>query len=72
MRVLLRRLAVVAPLVLATVAAGAQPPQQANQLQLRARRDSLESELQRIAVVDRKVMVVMRDGLKMQADIYRP
>ncbi|MBK6458482.1 MAG: CocE/NonD family hydrolase [Gemmatimonadetes bacterium] len=72
MRVLLLRLAVVAPLLLATVAAGAQPPQQANQLQLRARRDSLESELQRIAVVDRKVMVVMRDGLKMQADIYRP
>ena len=72
MRVLLLRLAVVAPLLLATVAAGAQPPQQANQLQLRARRDSLESELQRIAIVDRKVMVVMRDGLKMQADIYRP
>ena len=59
-------------LLLASVAATAQPPQQANQLQLRARRDSLESELQRIAVVDRKVMVVMRDGLKMQADIYRP
>lgn len=72
MRVLLRRLAVVSPLLFASVAATAQPPQQANQLQLRARRDSLERELQRIAVVDRKVMVVMRDGLKMQADIYRP
>ncbi|MCC6930917.1 MAG: CocE/NonD family hydrolase [Gemmatimonadaceae bacterium] len=43
-----------------------------NTVQLRARRDSLESELQRIAIVDRKVMVVMRDGLRMQADIYRP
>ncbi len=72
MRVLLRRLAVVAPLVLATVAAGAPPPQQPHPHHRRARRDSLESELQRIAVVDRKVMVVMRDGLKMQADIYRP
>jgi uncharacterized protein len=49
----------------------AQPPQQ-NQLQLRAHRDSLEAELQRIAVIDRKVMVTMRDGLRMQADIYRP
>jgi hypothetical protein len=37
-----------------------------------ARRDSLERELQRIAVVDRKLMVPMRDGAKMQFDIYRP
>ena len=39
---------------------------------LAARRDSLERELQRIAVVDRKVMVPMRDGVKMQFDVYRP
>ncbi|HEX4932919.1 MAG TPA: CocE/NonD family hydrolase, partial [Gemmatimonadaceae bacterium] len=70
MRSILRLVAVV-PL-LAAVAAGAQPPQLGNTLQLRARRDSLEGELQRIAVVDRKVMVMMRDGLRMQADIYRP
>jgi putative CocE/NonD family hydrolase len=37
-----------------------------------ARRDSLERELQRIAVVDRKLMVAMRDGAKMQFDVYRP
>ena len=37
-----------------------------------ARRDSLERELQRIAVVDRKLMVPMRDGAKMQFDVYRP
>lgn len=72
MRRLVSRLtALLASLVVATQAA-AQPPQQPNSLQLRARRDSLEGELQRIAVVDRKVMVVMRDGLRMQADIYRP
>lgn len=72
MRPLLRRFAAAAPVVLFALVASAQPPQQANVLQLRARRDSLEAELQRIAIIDRKVMVTMRDGLKMQADIYRP
>jgi len=71
MRVTLRRIAAALPLLIAATAL-AQPPQQANVVQLRARRDSLERELQRIAVIDRKVMVSMRDGLKMQADIYRP
>ena len=42
------------------------------QARLRVRRDSLEAALQAIAVVDRKVMVAMRDGVRMQADIYRP
>ena len=37
-----------------------------------ARRDSLERELQRIAVVERKLMVPMRDGARMQFDVYRP
>ncbi|MCC6317151.1 MAG: CocE/NonD family hydrolase [Gemmatimonadaceae bacterium] len=51
----------------------AQPPQNAQaQAQLRARRDSLEAELQRFAIVDRKLMVSMRDGVRMQADVYRP
>ncbi len=36
------------------------------------RRNAIESELQSIAVVERKVMVTMRDGKRMQADIYRP
>ena len=39
---------------------------------LASRRDSLERELQRIAVVDRKLMIPMRDGAKMQFDVYRP
>lgn len=37
-----------------------------------ARRWALEKELQAIAVVERKVMVRMRDGKRMAADIYRP
>lgn len=67
-----RRFVAAAPLLLFAATARAQPPQQANLAQLRAQRDSLEAELQRVAIVDRKVMVTMRDGLKMQADIYRP
>lgn len=72
MRVLLHRFVAAAALALLGATASAQPPQLPNVLQLRARRDSLEGELQRLAVIDRKVMVTMRDGLKMQADIYRP
>jgi predicted acyl esterase len=37
-----------------------------------ARRWALEKELQAIAVIERKVMVPMRDGKRMAADIYRP
>ncbi|MFN8574743.1 MAG: CocE/NonD family hydrolase [Gemmatimonadaceae bacterium] len=50
----------------------AQPPTPQNVQQLRARRDSLEAELQKVAFVDRKLMVPMRDGVRMQADVYRP
>jgi putative CocE/NonD family hydrolase len=37
-----------------------------------ARRDSLERELQSIAVVERKLMIPMRDGTRIQFDVYRP
>ena len=40
--------------------------------ELIARRNAIEAELQSIAVVERKVMVPMRDGKRMQADVYRP
>ncbi len=39
---------------------------------LRTYRDSLYRVLDSIAVVDRRVMVPMRDGARMQFDIYRP
>jgi uncharacterized protein len=37
-----------------------------------ARRNDTEQELESIAIIERKVMVPMRDGKRMQADIYRP
>jgi uncharacterized protein len=38
----------------------------------RAQRNALETELESIAIIDRKVMVPMRDGKRMATDIYRP
>ncbi|MGE3466307.1 MAG: CocE/NonD family hydrolase [Pyrinomonadaceae bacterium] len=40
--------------------------------EMRARRNAIEAELQSVAAVYRKVMVPMRDGKRVQADIYRP
>jgi putative CocE/NonD family hydrolase len=37
-----------------------------------ARRNATEKELESMAIIERKVMVPMRDGKRMQADIYRP
>jgi putative CocE/NonD family hydrolase len=37
-----------------------------------AHRNAVEQELESIAIIERKVMVPMRDGKRMQADIYRP
>jgi uncharacterized protein len=37
-----------------------------------ARRWSLEKELQSMAVVERKVMLPMRDGVRLAMDVYRP
>src|SRR5271154_6405697 len=37
-----------------------------------ASRNAMEKELESIAIIERKVMVPMRDGKKMAADIYRP
>jgi uncharacterized protein len=42
------------------------PPDQA------ARRWATEKELQSLAVVERKVMMRMRDGVRLATDIYRP
>src|SRR4029077_9770222 len=38
----------------------------------KAKRIADEKELESIAIIDRKVMVPMRDGKRMPADIYRP
>jgi hypothetical protein len=37
-----------------------------------AHREDVEKQLEDVAIIDRKVMVAMRDGKRMQADIYRP
>lgn len=37
-----------------------------------AKRNDLEKQLEDVAIVDRKVMVKMRDGKRMAADVYRP
>jgi len=50
----------------------AQAPAQPDLTALRAQRWAVEKELQQVAVVERKVMVPMRDGLRMQADVYYP
>ena len=48
----------------------AQP--QAPNAQLIAARNATEKELESIAIIERKVMVPMRDGKRMATDIYRP
>jgi uncharacterized protein len=40
--------------------------------ELIAQRNKLEAELQSIAIVERKLMILMRDGKRMAADVYRP
>ncbi|MDP2390933.1 MAG: CocE/NonD family hydrolase, partial [Acidobacteriota bacterium] len=36
------------------------------------RRKDLEAELQEIAIVERRVMIPMKDGVRLATDIYRP
>ncbi|MGE5362377.1 MAG: CocE/NonD family hydrolase [Bacteroidales bacterium] len=45
---------------------GAMTPEQV------ARRTDAEKELEAIAIIDRKVMLPMRDGVRLATDIYRP
>ncbi len=40
--------------------------------ELLARRHAIEEELQSVAIIERKLMVRMRDGKRMAADVYRP
>ncbi|KRE89415.1 acylase [Frateuria sp. Soil773] len=42
------------------------------QAELVAKRNDIEKQLEQVAVIDRKVMVKMRDGKLMAADVYRP
>jgi predicted acyl esterase len=55
-----------------TVGSGIRAQQGAANPQLIAARNATEKELESIAIIDRKVMVPMRDGKRMATDIYRP
>jgi putative CocE/NonD family hydrolase len=57
-------------LTLPGVAAAQQ--RQAPDPKLIEKRNDIEKQLEDIAIIDRKVMVAMRDGKRMAADIYRP
>ncbi len=59
-------IAIVFGTALALAQRGGLPPDQV------AQRLAAERELQDIAVVDRKVMMPMRDGIRLATDIYRP
>ncbi len=58
-----------AGLVLAPARVPAQDPSTAERI---AERERLEAELQDIAVVERKLMVPMRDGTRLATDVYYP
>mgnify|MGYP006200971955 CR=1 FL=1 len=59
-------------LIFTSVSFGQNPATAQSEAELRQRRNQIEAELQSLAVVERKVMVPMRDGKRMQADIYYP
>ncbi len=40
--------------------------------QLVAKRNAIEKELESVAIIERKLMIPMRDGKRMAADVYRP
>ena len=61
----------VAGLIAATAIASGQGRSGASP-ELIARRNSIEKELQSVAIIERKLMVQMRDGKRMAADVYRP
>ena len=66
-----RAVFIVALAATSSVAATAQPGRPLTD-SARARRWETENELQSLAIVDRKVMISMRDGIHIAADIYHP
>ena len=57
---------------LAGSAIHAQPPRQLLDSAGREHRYKTEQELESLAVIDRRVMIPMRDGTRLMTDIYRP
>lgn len=57
---------------LLSVPTGWAQPGTTDNRELISKREALEKDLESVAVIERKVMVTMRDGKRMAADIYRP
>ena len=68
----MNRIVLFSALVLAVFSISVFGQQPTSTPEMIARRNAIEAELQSIAVVERKVMVPMRDGKRVQADVYRP
>src|SRR5258706_2438826 len=69
-----KRILLIAPLLLAALqprvfAQGGRGPLNAEGI---AKRNATEKELDSVAIIDRKIMVHMRDDKRMAADVYRP
>jgi putative CocE/NonD family hydrolase len=71
MRSRLARIAITLSITTSLFAQAAQVAAQSTEATVEAR-NQIEKELERVAVIERKVMVRMRDGKRMAADIYRP
>ncbi len=69
---LLRPALVFIAVIACTYSPQALAQQTAPDAQLIAKRKAIEKELESIAIVDRKLMIPMRDGKRMATDIYRP
>ena len=61
-----------APLALILCALNGSAQQAPPDAQLIARRNAIEKELESVAIIERKLMIPMRDGKRMAADVYRP
>ena len=57
---------------LATISIAAAQQRETPDPALVEKRNTLEKELEQVAIIERKVMVLMRDGKRMATDIYRP
>src|SRR5947209_19484371 len=72
----MRNVAAIVLLLTASLCAFAQPPQPNQTPEERQKliddRNAKEKELESIAIIDRKLMIPMRDGKRMAADVYRP
>ena len=67
-----RRALALAVLTFCAVAPAVAQPRPALPDSVKTRRWAIENELQSLAVVERKVMIPMRDGVRIAADIYHP